>query len=214
MHKTLYLILVIISLLFWQCKNSNNDIEQLENKNIVKDSTLVSTNKVEIIDSLENSFNPEIFNVLIDSFVPQITNNTNPFSFNLETFQNGDTTINWRGLQPNKANLIRRYDYKNDDYFLHVIIIESNYNNSNDVDTIFENLRTLAKGSGAEDGTPGLTYTNDYLIKSNQKIFWLHSGCYYAYPNFIKLSKLFESSIKDVVKLDSIKCKCGGAYIE
>lgn len=202
--------------MFWQCnganKRTNGDLQDRTDSKT--DSTTIAENNIETIDSPESSFNPEKFKILIDSFILEITGNSTPFSCKSTDITDIDTSQLWDGLQPSKAIQIKRYDYDNNEYFLRIKIIEATYNNSKDAGLVLENLKVLAKDSGAEDNTPGLTYTNDYLIKSNKKVFWLNAGCYYAYPKFVKLSRMMDSSIENIVKQDSVKCKCGGTYIE
>lgn len=216
MYKTLFILLFLFPVLFWQCNGANkrNDGDLQDRTDSKTDSPIIADNNIEIIDSPGSSFNPEKFKILIDSFVPQITGNSTPFSCKSNDITDIDTLQLWDGLQPSKAIQIKRYDYDNNEYFLRIKIIEVTYNNSKDAGLVFENLKVLAKDSGAKDNTPGLTYTNDYLIKSNKKVFWLNAGCYYAYPNFVKLSRMMYSSIENIVKQDSVKCKCGGTCIE
>ena len=89
-----------------------------------------------------------------------------------------------------------------------LFVIEAKYKNESDTDSVFLNLKQM----GAKNGTssiPGLTYTNDFLTRSKNKIYWINSSCSYAYFNHEKLKELMLQSITNLKEKDSIRCRCG-----
>ncbi len=70
-------------------------------------------------------------------------------------------------------------------------------------------LRKEANGDAGDDGVPGLTYSNDYVLRSDKQIFWLNTGCAYAYSNHLMIKQNLLQSLNNVPISDSISCKCG-----
>jgi hypothetical protein len=70
-------------------------------------------------------------------------------------------------------------------------------------------MRDLRKQSGADE-TPGLTYTNDYVVRFGNKIYWVNSSCSYAYFNHKKIiDNLLKCISHTLPANDSIVCRCG-----
>ncbi len=89
-----------------------------------------------------------------------------------------------------------------------LFVIEAKYKGKSDTDSVFLHLKQM----GAKNGTssvPGLTYTNDFLTRSNNNIYWINSSCSYAYFNHEKIKELMIQSITNFKKKDSIRCRCG-----
>ncbi len=79
------------------------------------------------------------------------------------------------------------------------------YTNYQQADSIFNLIRGI---SLEKSGFPGLTYSNDFIIKDNNVVFWLNSSCGYSYNNHIKFASSLEKMMKTKPVI-SIRCKCG-----
>ncbi len=91
---------------------------------------------------------------------------------------------------------------------LHLVIIA--FNSEQKAENIF---RTFEKVSIEKNGVPGLTYSNDYLVKVKNKIYWINSACTISYFNHCKIVNEF----KDIFHISapkSIQCECGQVICE
>lgn len=70
------------------------------------------------------------------------------------------------------------------------------------------NFNVFERVALEKNGIPGLTYTNDYLIKIDKKIYWINSSCSYSYTNHLKFVNIFRDMLNTKGK-KVIKCKCG-----
>lgn len=71
---------------------------------------------------------------------------------------------------------------------------------------VFARLQQKSKGG---DETPGLTYTNDFLLKKSTSIFWLNTPCSFSWLNHNLLVKAFKRSFYTGIGHDTIQCRCG-----
>jgi hypothetical protein len=78
----------------------------------------------------------------------------------------------------------------------------------------FKELRHDAKGirKKGETFSPGLTATNDYLIRTRDRIYWLNIPCGYSEKSKKQIRALFMSSLSVSTVKDSIICDCGDAF--
>ena len=108
--------------------------------------------------------------------------------------------------------LIKRYSFDpgKGSRELRIWFVEATYQDTISINKAFEELhRQSGKVDGKYDYLPGLTYTNDYVIKSYNKIYWLNSGCPYAFSNHQILKQFMLQSLQVDNIQDSIWCKCG-----
>ncbi len=111
-----------------------------------------------------------------------------------------------------KQSIIRRisFDPGKRQRELRLWIVEATYKSAFEANQIFSKLRTITgKVNDSTDIIPGLTYSNDYVLKSDSKIIWLNSGCAVSFLNHQKLTRFMLSSYKIENIQDSIWCKCG-----
>lgn len=93
---------------------------------------------------------------------------------------------------------------------LGIILISATYADSAAANAVFGLLKEDAYDSELGDHfTPGLTYANDFVLKSDNQIYWLNSGCPYAFFNHQKLKGYMMQSLHIGSVQDSIWCKCG-----
>lgn len=85
------------------------------------------------------------------------------------------------------------------------------YNDKSELEKHFKKLQKDGSDQDENNIVPGLTYTNDYVIKSDKYIVWLNTGCSYAYFNHQKVKQILFSSLNIGQITDSIICVCGGS---
>lgn len=78
----------------------------------------------------------------------------------------------------------------------------------------FDSLRLAGTTLSSDTDISGLTYTNDYLCKTKNRIYWINTKCYYADFNHEKLKSFMIKSFKNEVILDSLICWCGSSCRE
>lgn len=69
-------------------------------------------------------------------------------------------------------------------------------------------FRVIGKIALEVSGTPGLTYTNDWLIQEDRHLYWLNTGCRYAYFNHQKIISFLKDLSNEITSTE-IYCKCG-----
>ena len=124
---------------------------------------------------------------------------TDKRSFYSSLFSSDNCLIKWYSFDPGKGSRELR-----------IWFVEAIYQDTISTNKAFEELhRQSSKVDGENDYWPGLTYTNDYVIKSHDKIYWLNSGCPYAFSTHQKLKQFMLQSLQFDNIQDSIWCKCG-----
>jgi len=84
-------------------------------------------------------------------------------------------------------------------------VIHLSFKNEKESDSIFYLFERIAL---EKSGTPGLTYSSDYLFKITNEIYWLNSNCAYSYKNHMKFVDVL-IKLKHVSNTESIECICG-----
>jgi len=120
---------------------------------------------------------------LTDSLLSKIQGESITLSYIIDTI-----TVKKRGifsaLSPSGKTLIRRYSFapKQGDSRLHFWFVTANYADTIETNEAFEKLHRQADDMDDKTASvPGLTYTNDYVIRSENKIYWLNTGCAFAF---------------------------------
>jgi hypothetical protein len=209
--RILQTLIYLSLLMIWSC--NSNKVKTDSSTNYLGTDSLLSYSE-NTKEALIDSIHINLFKNILDSVIPKITGISKPFSLTVydSLIQNRFKKLLWDGLEPDLAINIKRFDFINTNQFK-IIVTHANYYDSIKTNLVFKKLRILAKDSAEQDGLPGLTYANDFVIRTNNDIFWLNAGCIYSYANFENLSRLFCKSINGEI-VDSIKCECGGKYIE
>lgn len=97
-------------------------------------------------------------------------------------------------MTPQKGQLLYRF---------HIRV--SQFENETETDTAFAALTQ----HGVYGDVPGLSYANDYAIRTNKEICVMHTGCAYAYYNHIALKDMMLDHMDLGVVSDSLVCVCG-----
>lgn len=154
------------------------------------------------------------FITLTDSLLTKIQGRPINLIFKIDTisFDKTDKRSFYSALFPSTNALIKRFSFDpgKGSRELRIWFVEATYQDSISTNKAFEELhRQSGKVDGEDDYSPGLTYTNDYVIKSYNKIYWLNSGCPYSFSNHQKLKQFMLQSLQVDNIQDSIWCKCG-----
>ena len=95
--------------------------------------------------------------------------------------------------------------------FHNVDFVILSFTNEYIADSVFNIFEYVANAK--KIGAPGLTYSNDYLILIKNEIYWLHTGCSYAYFNHLKFVNILQNMV-DTYDYKSIECECGKSGTE
>ncbi|MBD3584077.1 hypothetical protein [Flavobacterium selenitireducens] len=114
-------------------------------------------------------------------------------------------------LNPSKYTQITKYFFdagtknKSESFWL----VIAKYQNIESSKKAFQNLRNLSGNvQTSKDKVPGLTYSNDYVVRDGKRIIWLNSGCLYSEQDHLQLSEILKRHIPFQVS-ETINCKCG-----
>jgi hypothetical protein len=207
------LLSLFIGLNILSC-NQNSRNQSLDNP----DSLMVETKHTLFTKTSElhvkPDFDVEKFVTLTDSLLTNIQQKAINLNFKIENITS-DSVMKSGFFNPlfiSENAKIKRYSFDpgKDNRALRIWLVEAIYHDSISTDNVFNELQKQSgKVDGEEDFLPGLTYTNDFVIKSSNKIYWLKSGCSYAFYNHKKLTEFMLQSLRVDTIQDSIWCKCG-----
>jgi hypothetical protein len=88
----------------------------------------------------------------------------------------------------------------------HIWLMMACFGNDSSAMACFHSLEKLS----AEDGVPGLTYTNDDVRFLNGRMVWINSTCQLSIPNHRKLAGLLMERLHLGEAVRRIECNCGG----
>jgi hypothetical protein len=154
------------------------------------------------------------FVALTDSLLTKIQGKPIGLTYEIDTIRSEKTDKRsfYSSLFSTDNCLIKRYSFDpgKGSRELRIWFVEATYQDTISTNKAFEELHIQSgKVDGENDYSPGLTYTNDYVIKSYNRIYWLNSGCPYAFSNHQKLKQFMLQSLQVDNIQDSIWCKCG-----
>ena len=217
-----YILILIAWLVLFSCRenptkenklDSNTRDSVSESPHELTDSTISKVEKVEWF------FDIQRYKGKADSLVSQLSGIQTSSKISVETIQSGrslfvelrDTPI--ENLSE-YARLITksRLSYRlgaSGNAFTHDILVLAFHSTetADSVFTLFSNLAVI------NSGVPGITYTNDYITKVENTLFWLNSKCLTSYSNHRKLSELLKTEIEMEINKE-ILCKCGKVLCE
>jgi hypothetical protein len=171
-----------------------------------------------IMGNNPGTFYERTFEVSVDSMVHLLTNKYTEFELYTDILLKSSSDVNriCEPLNPNDSNLITRLvlDPGKTMNAYKITIIKARYLEKVAADKAFELLKNQAydrAGTGKDVG-PGLTYTNDYVIKTGSSILWLNAPCTYSWTDFRKLKRFFRRELALISPVtDSITCQCGAS---
>jgi hypothetical protein len=142
-------------------------------------------------------FDINSFNVKADSLLTEIERKNIHFEVEKSVNDTNQNSITFF-FNPGKGNMIARFNIHQDYYLDHEECRED-----------FLELVKMGTEFGTDSDISGLTYTNDYVFRTHDHIYWINTPCYYADFNHEKLKRYFIESIGNVVIEDSLVCWCG-----
>ena len=196
------IIILSILCLLMACNQIRNEVHD-EPATINTTSVVKSGIKEKTDSSIHGNyfFDLDKFKMKADSFVSSITREHIKFNVlmndTLQTpalFETEGTLFRMYELDPGKGKRLFRF-----------YISISEYKDATDASHALKKLR-----ESEDTKAPGLTYTNDYVLKMDNKIVWLNTGCSYAYKNHMQLKNILLSCLHFQSVKDSIVCQCGG----
>jgi len=203
---------IFIGLTMFSCNQASETQTQdkTDSSNILtaKDtSTFIKMTEVE----KKADFDVVKFVALTDSLLTKIQGRPIVLTMKIDTIT-PDKRSFYSSLFSSDKALIKRFSFDpgKGSRELRIWFVEATYQ-----DKTFANNAFIALKKDAYDmedsvsWSPGLTYTNDYVIISDKRIYWLNSGCPYAFFNHQKLKQFLLQSLQVDEIQDSIWCKCG-----
>jgi len=118
----------------------------------------------------------------------------------------------FNALFPSTNVLVKRYSFDpgKNSRALRIWVVSASYADSLSSNRAFTELhRQSTKVDDKENYSPGLTYTNDYVIKTDKNIYWLNSGCAMSFKNHKRIKEYLLKALPVLDIQDSIWCKCG-----
>ena len=206
---------ILIGLTMFSCNQTSDN-----NTKDKYDSSKISTEKDPYLSATiteihqKPDFDVVKFATLTDSLLTKIQNKPIGLTIKIDTIRADKTEKRsfYSPLFTSDNCLIKRYffDPGKGNRELRIWFVEATYEDTISANKAFEELhKQSGKVDGEEDYLPGLTYTNDYVIKSYKNIYWLNSGCPYAFSNHKILKQFMLQSLQVYNIQDSIWCKCG-----
>jgi hypothetical protein len=213
--------LVILILLIYSC---NSNIKENRNNVLSSRDTLQhnSGQNLNLQNKYKNGLDILDFKKHADSLITIILDK--PTSFVIVTDTIDDSKLKSKqksylssleNLLATKSDLFIKYNFKlgKPDNLLSFDLFEAFYNSSDSLDLSFSILKKSSNGIIVEEDSilnvPGLTYENDYLLRSDSYLIWFHTGCAYGFNNHLKFARALKESLINIVFQDSIVCRCG-----
>lgn len=186
----------------------------------IGDSSDAKISNQDSISAIPNSnwskpaFNVQKFVLLTDSFLTQVENRIIKLTFKTDTLKNDTVRPQsfFNSLFTSNRILATKYSFVPPigSKALRFWFIEALYEDNLATNEAFEKLISQSgKVEIENDNLPGLTYTNDYVIKAENKILWLNTGCTYSFANHKKMKEIMMHSLPPIYIQDSIWCRCG-----
>lgn len=137
-------------------------------------------------------------------------------TFKYEVLKSGEPIL--KGLQVNlrdftkNAERVLRFSFlpQNGDNGLNHTVVEILYKSEKEAQAAFERI---SKEALEKSGTPGLTYTNDFVCRKGYAVYWINTGCVYSFENHEKLIHAFIKINKPLAD-GALQCKCGAVTCE
>lgn len=206
---------IFIGLLMFSCNQTSVKPTQNKSDSLTMSPTKDSSSFTQLNEIYQKTdFDALKFVTLTDSFLTKIQGRPIGLTSKIDTITAGKMCKRsfYSSLFSSDNTLIKRFSFEpgKGGRELQIWFVEATYQDIISTDKAFKELhRQSGKVDGENDYYPGLTYTNDYVIKSYNKIYWLNSGCSYAFFNHQKLKQFMLQSLPINNIQDSIWCKCG-----
>lgn len=162
-------------------------------------------------DEVECYFNSIDFKKRLESLV--LLESKKRVSYKLKTENRLNSKLTYERIPDEVVSVISGksdssiyYYYIPDKYqSLNLAIIILNFKHPSECDSVFNKLDNLAN---KDEKTPGLTYSNDFVLKKTRSIFYLNAGCGMGLAFFKHVADLIIKDSTDK-ETDFILCQCG-----
>lgn len=212
-----FFLIFLLLLIAISCHQSNNKAN-IDTNNIAPklDQTDTSTLLNTTATGQAPILNVLTFVTLADSLLSHIQGKEIHLSYEIDTINpdQPDFLKIYGPLFISDNVLVKKYSFDpgKGNSELRLWIIEATFDDEVSASNAFNIIKTDAFDTGDKPNfTPGLTYSNDYVIVSSKNIYWLNSGCSYAMTNHKKLKQCMLGSLQVTNIQGSILCKCGQA---
>jgi hypothetical protein len=194
-----YSLLIILA----GCQADNKTAEQVQESSDIK-----VTVEEKLLLNEKSTFDLARFRRLSDSLLSAITGDPIQLTCTLDTLQQNSPSL-FDALLPSSSFVcVYSFHPGRKNSILRLTITRAYYPDTAAANKTFRTLLDL--GSDQHDEIPGLTYTNDHVLKTAHEIYWLNTGCSYADFNHRKIKEFMLSSLSIENIEDSIMCVCGG----
>lgn len=213
------ILFITIIVFFFSCHNQDQSKQTVD-----LDSDTVVENRKEVKPDIKKHdyLNISRTKTLFDSTISEIQNKKQAYELKSDTFiaksKLYNTKINWHELDYTGLTKVVRHDFilRPTNQLMNIHVLDITYKDDKLADSIFQKLKFLSTDNPEIADSldysfrPGLTYTNDYLVKFDNKIYWLNTPCTYAKFNHHKYIKIFKQELGLNQYEDTIICYCGG----
>jgi hypothetical protein len=210
-RKNRHLIIVLFSIVAVACNMTTTKNDPI----VLADTTYITAvSKDSTISKSTSVFDLTTFKRLTDSLLTSITGKNLQLTSSCDTLSENEASFGSRLYSSDKC-IVKRYLFSPDKKYkmgkLRFKLFAATYPDSSETNKMFSKMRTVAYklDTALHDKSPGLTYTNDYVIKTDKHIYWLNTGCSFAYFNHKKIKQFMLLSLPTDKIIDSINCKCG-----
>lgn len=204
MKKIVIVLLFFLTACFYNKKKSVNVIS--------KDTNLVNFDNLVDDEIIKNDFNIFKYKIKVDSLLSVIEGETTSSKIIFDTLDRDDLVFVELKDTPlycltKEAYISKKYSFSlsKGDSRLNHYFVNLEFANVAKADSIFSIFEKIAL---EKSGIPGLTYSNDFLVQVENKIYWINSSCSFSYANHLKLVNIF----KNMVNIDNkiaVECECG-----
>jgi hypothetical protein len=198
------LLFLIISI---GCNKSSHQKKEIQPEKPNSKDTINSIQE-EIV--LISDFNPETFKLAADSLLTEILRDQIQMTYEFRKLDSLIVSSDAKTHFLTKDAIIKYHLFEMPKGYkrFSLRIIEVVFDNVENTEKLLLLLNNIGSKRGS-NGFPGLTYTNDYVVRSRNKIFWINSSCSYAYFNHMKITNFMIKSISQFKDDGNFECKCG-----
>ena len=213
-HYKIIILTIFVGLTIFGCNQTSDKHTQDKFDSL----TVVTPQDTSITKMTEVSRKPDFdvakFVTLTDSLLTKIQGRPISLTFKIDTIiaDKIDKRSFYSSLLAPPNTLVKRFSFDpgKGSRELRIWFVEATYEDKVFARNAFEALKKDAYDmNDSVNWSPGLTYTNDYVIISDRKIYWLNSGCPYSFFNHQKIKQYMLQSLQIETIQDSIWCKCG-----
>lgn len=164
----------------------------------------------------KDSFFLDTFMNMVDSFFTSYSGGKTGVNYTVREIQSDTSNTLHRSILSLPNEKCRVYDYfisgDENNPGMGFSLVVAIYPDSETVLKAWKHVVAMSGPPNADigDKQPCISYTNDYLFRTGNRIFWLGTGCTWSYYHHMLIASLLKRSIHNCYVLAEIKCRCGG----